>query len=95
MEIGIHKVLGAGGTDIITMLSKDFTLLIVPFLLIASPIAWYFMDSWLRGFAYRIQIGWWMFALAGLFAVFIAMATICFHAIKAAVANPVDSLKTE
>jgi hypothetical protein len=94
-EIGIRKVLGASVSDITTMLSKDFIVLIVIAILIASPIAWYFMNQWLQDFAYRINISWWVFVLAGLSAITIALITVSFQAIKAAIANPVKSLRTE
>ena len=94
-EIGIRKVLGASVSGIIGLLSKDFLKLVIIAMLIATPIAWYGMHKWLQDFAYKITISWWMFALAGLMAVLIALLTISFQAIKAAVANPVKSLKTE
>ncbi|AHM62870.1 hypothetical protein D770_23125 [Flammeovirgaceae bacterium 311] len=94
-EIGIRKVLGATVSGIVLLLSRDFLKLVGIALLIASPIAWYFMDQWLQDFAYRISISWWIFALAGLFALLIAFVTISFQAIKAAMANPVKNLRTE
>lgn len=94
-EIGIRKVVGAGVTDIVRLLSLDFIKLVCIAMIIASPLAWYGMNRWLRDFAYRIDITWWMFALAGFFALLIALATVCFQAIKAAIANPVKSLRTE
>jgi putative ABC transport system permease protein len=94
-EIGIRKVLGASVTGIVGLLSKDFLKLVVVAMLIATPIAWYGMNKWLQAFAYKINISWWMFALAGLMAIFIALFTVSFQAIKAALANPVKSLKTE
>jgi len=94
-EIGIRKVLGATVTSIASSLTKDFLKLVVISLIVASPLAWWVMNSWLQDFAYRINIGWWMFALAGFFAIIIAMVTVSFQAIKAAVANPVKSLRTE
>jgi putative ABC transport system permease protein len=94
-EIGIRKVLGASVSGIVGLLSKDFLKLVIVAIVIATPIAWYGMTKWLQGFAYKVPISWWMFALAGLIAVFIALFTISFQAIKAAVANPVKSLKTE
>ena len=94
-EIGIRKVLGASITDITTMLSKDFIKLVVIAFLIASPIAWYFMNQWLQDFVYRTNISWWIFAIAGLLAIMIALITVSYQAIKAAIANPVKSLKTE
>jgi putative ABC transport system permease protein len=94
-EIGIRKVLGASISSINGLLSKDFLKLVLLSILIASPIAWYVMHNWLQGFAYRISIQWWMFAGAGLLAVIVAVITISYHAIKAAVVNPVNSLRSE
>ena len=94
-EIGIRKVLGASVVSITTLLSKDFLKLVLIAIVIASPIAWYAMNQWLNDFAYRIDIEWWVFALAGLLAVSIALVTISFQAIKAALMNPVKSLRSE
>ncbi|HMG66680.1 MAG TPA: ABC transporter permease [Chitinophagaceae bacterium] len=94
-EIGIRKVLGASAMNIISMLSRDFVRLVFISILIASPIAWYFMNQWLQDFVYRINIGWTVFLLAGCSAIFIALLTVSFQAIKAAMANPVKSLRTE
>lgn len=94
-EIGIRKVLGASVTGIATMLSKDFIKLVLIAAVIAFPLAWWGMSKWLEDFAYRTQISWWIFAIAGAAAVLIALITVSFQAIRAAVANPVDSLKTE
>ncbi len=94
-EIGIRKVMGASVGSIVTLLSKDFVKLIAIALLIASPVAWYFMNNWLQSFAYRINVEWEVFAATGIFAIAVALITISFQAIKAAVANPVKSLKTE
>ncbi|MBS1596924.1 MAG: ABC transporter permease [Bacteroidetes bacterium] len=94
-EIGIRKVLGASVFNITNLLSKDFLKLIIIALLIASPIAWYFMQKWLQDYAYRINIGWWVFASTGIVALIIASMTIGYQAIKAAFANPVKSLRTE
>ncbi|MDN3492576.1 ABC transporter permease [Winogradskyella bathintestinalis] len=94
-EIGVRKVLGASVTGIIRLLSKDFLKLVGVSILIAIPIAWYAMENWLQDYAYRIEISWWIFAVAGIVALLIAMVTVSFQAIKAAIANPVDSLKTE
>ena len=94
-EIGLRKVLGASVAAIVQLLSKDFLKLVLIALLIAFPLAWYAMNSWLQDFAYHIKIQWWMFALAGLSAVLIAFITISFQAIKAALANPIKSLRTE
>jgi putative ABC transport system permease protein len=94
-EIGIRKVLGANVSTIVTLLSKDFLKLVAIAAIIAFPIAWYAMNKWLQDFAYRIDIPWLMFILAGVIAALIAFATIAFQAIKAATANPVKSLRTE
>jgi len=94
-EIGVRKVLGASVSNIVLLLSKDFIKLIIIAFVIASPVAWFVMHEWLQDFAYRINISWWVFALAGFLAIIIALATISFQAIKAAVANPVKSLRSE
>jgi putative ABC transport system permease protein len=94
-EIGIRKVLGARISNIFRLLSKDFIKLLLLSICIASPIAWWAMNKWLQDFAYRINIGWWMFVAVGFICLLIALVTISFQAIKAAVANPVKSLKTE
>jgi putative ABC transport system permease protein len=94
-EIGIRKVLGASVSGIVQLLSKDFLKLVLISFLIATPIAWWAMNKWLEGFNYKVPISWWMFALAGVIAVAIALLTVSFQAIKAAVANPTRSLKTE
>jgi len=94
-EIGVRKVLGASVSNIVMLLSKDFIKLVLIAFVIASPVAWYVMNNWLSDFAYRINISAWIFIIAGLLAVFIALATISFQAIKAAIANPVKSLRTE
>ncbi len=94
-EIGIRKVLGASVSSIASLISKDFIKLVFIAFIIASPIAWYFMNYWLQDFAYRINISWEIFLVSGLLAGFIALATISFQAIKAAMANPVKSLRTE
>ncbi len=94
-EIGIRKVLGATTSGITVLLSKDFIKLILISIIIASPVAWWAMDKWLQDFAYRIHISWWMFAVAALLTIIIAIATISYQAIKAALANPVDSLRRE
>jgi putative ABC transport system permease protein len=94
-EIGIRKVLGASVSGIVSLLSMDFLKLVIISFIIATPIAWYGMSKWLQVFAYRVTISWWMFALAGVMALFIALFTVSFQAVKAAIANPVKSLKTE
>ena len=94
-EIGIRKVLGASLPGIVKLLSKDFLKLVIIALIIAAPLAWYFMNKWLQDFAYRISIGWWIFIAAGSLALLIAFITIGFQAVKAGIANPVKSLRTE
>lgn len=94
-EIGIRKVLGASLPGIVRLLSKDFIKLVLIALVIAAPLAWYFMHQWLQDFAYRISIGWWIFLLAGSLGVLIAFLTISIQAIKAGITNPVKSLRTE
>lgn len=94
-EIGVRKVLGASVMDISTLLSKDFLKLVIISFIIASPIAWYAMNQWLSGYSYRVSIGWWVFAGAGIMAILISLFTVSFQAIKAAMANPVKSLRTE
>ena len=94
-EIGIRKSLGASLAGITVLLSKDFLKLVIISFLIASPIAWWSMHNWLQGYTYRIQIEWWVFAIAGLVSVLIAIGTVSYQALKAAMANPVKSLKAE
>jgi putative ABC transport system permease protein len=94
-EIGIRKVLGATVTNIVNLLSKDFLRLVLVAIVIASPVAYFSMDKWLKDFAYRIPISWWIFVIAAVTATFIAVLTVSFQAIKAAVSNPVISLRSE
>jgi len=94
-EIGIRKVLGASVANIVTMLSTDFVKLVLVSFVIATPIAWWFMHKWLQDFAFRIDLSWWIFALTGITALIIALVTLSFQAIRAAVSNPVKSLRTE
>jgi len=94
-EIGVRKVLGASVSNLVLLLSKDFIKLIIIAFILAAPVAWYAMNNWLNDFAYRIRINTWIFIATGLLAVIIALATISFQAIKAAMANPVKSLRTE
>lgn len=94
-EIGIRKVLGAAVSRIIILISKEFLVLIAIAFVIAVPVGYYFVNKWLQDFAYRINIGWWMFGLAGVLVIAVALLTISFQAIKAAIANPVKSLRTE
>jgi len=94
-EIGVRKVLGASVANITGLLSKDFLKLVLVAILIASPLAWYFMQQWLADFAYRIELHWWVFMLAGAVAIIIAFITVSFQSVKAALANPVKSLRSE
>jgi putative ABC transport system permease protein len=94
-EIGIRKVLGAKVGTIVVLLSRDFTRLVLIASLIAFPTAWWAMNKWLESFAYRVSIGWWVFLVAGVLALGIALLTVSFQTIRAALANPVESLKTE
>jgi putative ABC transport system permease protein len=94
-EIGIRKLLGASTGNLVFLLSRDFTKLVVIALCIASPVAYYYMNKWLNGFAYRVGISWWIFAVAAILALTIAFATVSFKAIKVAISNPVNNLKTE
>jgi putative ABC transport system permease protein len=94
-EIGIRKVLGASAMGIVNLLSKDFLKLVIISIVIATPISWFVMNKWLQDFAYRMDISWWIFAISGALAIGIAFLTVSFQAIKAAIANPVKSLKTE
>jgi putative ABC transport system permease protein len=94
-EIGIRKVLGASAGSVVGLLSKDFLKLVVIALIIAVPIAWFAMSKWLQDFAYRISIQWWVFIAAAVIALLIAFITVSSQAIKAAIANPVKSLRTE
>jgi putative ABC transport system permease protein len=94
-EIGIRKVLGASVANITTMLSRDFLVLVLIAIVIASPIAWYAMNKWLMDYAYRAELHWWLIAIAGGTAILIAFITISFQSIKAALANPVKSLRSE
>ncbi len=94
-ETGIRKVLGATVTNLWAMQSKGFVSLVILSLVIASPLAWYFMNNWLTDYEYRIDIHWSVFALAGLAAVGVAFLTVSFQSVKAALANPVESLRSE
>ncbi len=94
-EIGIRKVLGASVSGITTLLSKDFLQLVAISCIVAFPVAWWMMHSWLQNYQYRIEISWWIFLAAGVSAILIALITISFQSIKAAIANPVKSLRSE
>jgi putative ABC transport system permease protein len=94
-EIGIRKVLGATVSGIIGLLTKEFVILVIIAGVVASPIAYYVMNKWLNHFAYHAEIGIWMFVLACVIAMAITLLTVCYQAIKAAIANPVDALRYE
>jgi ABC-type antimicrobial peptide transport system permease subunit len=94
-EVGIRKVLGATAGHVVYLFSKEFLLLIGLAFLIATPVAWYFLHQWLQDYVYRIHLGWWLFAAGGIVSLVIALGTVSIEAIKAAVANPVKSLRTE
>ncbi|HET7899115.1 MAG TPA: FtsX-like permease family protein, partial [Flavisolibacter sp.] len=94
-EIGVRRVLGASVNNITTLLSKDFLMLVVIALLIASPLAWWAMTAWLKDFEYRVDIEWWVFAAAGSLSVLIALVTVGYQAVRAALSNPVKNLRTE
>jgi ABC-type antimicrobial peptide transport system permease subunit len=94
-EVGIRKVLGASVSSVVYLFSGEFIILVAMGFVIASPIAWYFMNKWLEDYVYRVNISWWIFLVGGISAVAIALVTVSFQAIKAALANPVKSLRTE
>jgi putative ABC transport system permease protein len=94
-EIGVRKVLGASVPHVVALLSKDFLKLVLIALVLAVPVAWWLMNEWLKDFAYRINIEWWIFLVAAVIAIIIAFVTISTQAIKAAISNPVKSLRTE
>jgi putative ABC transport system permease protein len=94
-EIGIRKVLGASVSSLVTLLSQEFVVLVTVSFLLAVPLGWYLMEGWLSDFAYRIRLRWWIFALAGGLALLIALLTVSFQSVKAALANPVKSLRSE
>jgi putative ABC transport system permease protein len=94
-EVGIRKVLGATASNIVYLFSKEFVLLIAIAFAIAAPLGWYFMHKWLENFAYRIELSWWLFLVGGIASIVIGLISVSFQAIKAAVANPVKSLRTE
>ena len=94
-EIGIRKVMGATVAGITGLLARDFLKLVLVALVLAAPVAWFFMDRWLSDFAYRISMPWWVFVLSGVAAVIIAFATVSFQSVRAALANPVESLRSE
>ena len=94
-EIGIRKVLGASVSSLFGLLSREFIILVGIALLIASPVAWYFMNEWLKAYTYRTDIDWWVFALAAVLSILIALITVSFQAAKSALMNPVKSLRSE
>ena len=94
-ELGVRKVLGASLAHIVGLLSKEFLILVIIAFVIASPLAYWAMNNWLKNYTYRINIHWWVFGISGLAIVLIALATVSFQALKAAVANPIYSLRSE
>jgi hypothetical protein len=94
-EIGIRKIIGASVADIVRLLCKDFVVLVCIAILIASPVAWFVMNRWLEEFAYRLPVRWWIFVVAGATAIVIALLTVSVQAMKAAIANPARSLRTD
>jgi len=94
-EIGVRKVLGASIPNIVSLLSANFLKPVAIAMFIAFPVAWYVMNNWLQDFAYKIDIEWWMFAMAGLLTIAIALLTVSYQSIKAALSNPVKSMRTE
>jgi ABC-type antimicrobial peptide transport system permease subunit len=94
-EIGIRKVLGASVGSLFTLLSKEFVILVIISLIIATPVAWWFMSKWLLNYNYHIEIAWWIFLLAGVIAVLITLVTVSFQSVKAALTNPIKSLRSE
>ena len=94
-EIGVRKVLGASIPDIAAMLSANFLKPVIIAMLIAFPIAWYTMNNWLAGFAYKVDIEWWVFGIAGLATLSIALLTVSYQSVKASFSNPIKSLRTE
>ena len=94
-EVGIRKVLGASVSGVVTILSKDFLKLVAIALIIAIPLAWWAASKWLENYQYRITLGWQIFAAGGILVILIALITVCFQAIRAALSNPVKSLRTE
>jgi len=94
-EVGIRKVLGASIASIVYLFTKEFIILISIAFLIAAPIAWYFMHNWLQDYAFQINISWWIFIAGGLISILVALATVSYRAIRAAVVNPVNSLRSE
>jgi putative ABC transport system permease protein len=94
-EIGVRKVLGASPSGLVALLSSNFLKLVAIAIVIATPVSWWIINKWLQDFVYRVDIGWWAFALAGIGALLIAFITVSFQAVKAAMANPVKSLRTE
>ena len=94
-EIGVRKVLGANLSSIVIMLSKEYVYLIGIASLLATPVAWYFLHNWLQNYAYRIEIPWWIFIFSGAMALAVALMTVSFQSVRAALMNPVKSLRTE
>jgi putative ABC transport system permease protein len=93
--VGIRKVLGATGSHIVYLFSKEFVILIAIAFMITTPLSWYFMHQWLQNYPFRIELSWWIFIVGGGVSIIIALITVSFQAIKAALANPVTSLRAE
>jgi len=94
-EIGIRKVLGASVGSLFTLLSREFVMLVIIAMIIATPVAWWAMSKWLQNYQYHIPIAWWIFVLAGVIAILITLVTVSFQSIKAALMNPIKSLRSE
>jgi len=94
-EIGVRKVLGASVSQIVSLFTSEFVKLVIIAFIIGTPVAWYIMNNWLQGFAYKVMLSWWIFLLAGSISIFIALLTVSWQAIQSAIANPVESLRTE
>ena len=94
-EFGIRKVLGASPVAVFKLLSKEFLVLVTIAILVASPVEWFFMQNWLLDYAYKIDMSWWMFVVAGIAALLIALITVSFQSVRAALANPITSLRSE
>jgi putative ABC transport system permease protein len=94
-EIGIRKVLGATAASIVNMLSREFMILIIVSIVIATPVAWYYMNDWLLGFTYRTELSWWLFVVAAIIALLTGLITVSFQSFRAATSDPVKALRTE
>jgi putative ABC transport system permease protein len=94
-EIGIRKVLGASVVSLFTLLSREFIILVIISLFIATPVSWYAMNKWLLNYHYHIDVAWWVFLLSGVIAILVTLATVSFQSAKAALMNPIKSLRSE